>query len=282
MRRFSFRLLVSMLLLLLCVGCAHKQENQVLSSDNIAVSYNVQGKGTPALVFVHGWSCDKSYWKFQIPYFAKRYTVVAIDLAGHGKSASGRKEWTMQAFGSDVTAVIEKLDLDNVILIGHSMGGAVTIEAARQMPRRIIGRVGVDTFLDIARQHTPEQVDAILNPYKENFADSTAELVHRIIAPQADPDLVEWIITDMSSAPPEVGIAAMKEYLNFNYKQALMDVRKPIVCINSDKRPTNLDAARMYASSFKLKLVSGVGHFPMMEDPETFNRLLEETINELR
>ena len=54
-----------------------------------------------------------------------------------------------------------------------------------------------------------------------------------------------------------------------------------IRCINSDTKPTNVEAGRHYASSFEVAYMSGVGHFVMMEDPETFNRLLEETIQKL-
>jgi len=57
-------------------------------------------------------------------------------------------------------------------------------------------------------------------------------------------------------------------------------VQAPITCINSDKYPTNVEANQRYAPSFKAKIMSGVGHFNMMEDSETFNRLLEETIKE--
>jgi pimeloyl-ACP methyl ester carboxylesterase len=99
--------------------------------------------------------------------------------------------------------------------------------------------------------------------------------------PYADPALVGWVVTDMSSARPEVGIRAMQGLASFNAKEALKQVRVPIYCINSDMRRTNVEAGRRYAASFEVKLMSGVGHFVMLEDPETFNRLLAETINEL-
>jgi len=281
MRKFLMLLLITLPLLLILSGCAPEHEHLVLSSDNVVISCHVQGKGKPALVFVHGWCCDKSYWKLEVPYFAKRHKVVTIDLAGHGESGSDRQAWTMEAFGKDVVAVVEKLDLDQVILIGHSMGGAVIIEAARQMPKRVIGLVGVDTYLDLERQYTQEQIEERLARFRANFVESTSKLVRSIFLPNADPVLVEWIVTDMSSAPPEVGIGAMQGYLSFDAKEALKEVRKPIYCINSDMRVTNVEAGRRYGLSFKVKLMSGVGHFVMLEDAETFNRLLTETIDEL-
>ncbi len=262
-------------------GCASEDKHQVLSADNIAISYDIQGTGKPALVFVHGWCCDKSYWKYQVPHFAKRHKVITIDLAGHGESGLGREKWTIEAFGKDVAAVVEKLGLEKVILVGHSMGGAVIIEATRQIPKRIIGLVGVDTFQNFETEYTQEQIDEFLGPFKISFAESTKKFVRGMFPANADSELVEWIASDMSSARPEVGIGALVEYLHYDFKEALKDARKPIYCINSDMRPINIEAGRRYALSFKVKVMPGVGHFVMMEDPEIFNQLLTETISEL-
>jgi pimeloyl-ACP methyl ester carboxylesterase len=85
----------------------------------------------------------------------------------------------------------------------------------------------------------------------------------------------------MCSGPAEVGIGASQAYLEFDRREALRQVRKPIYCINSDMGVTNVEAGRRYAASFEVRLMSGVGHFVMLEDPEVFNQLLTETINEL-
>ena len=76
----------------------------------------------------------------------KNFKVVSIDLAGHGESGLERKSWTIEAFGGDVAAVVKKLGLKRVILIGHSMGGDVIAEAARQLPGQTVGLIMVDTY----------------------------------------------------------------------------------------------------------------------------------------
>ncbi|NOR13724.1 MAG: hypothetical protein GQ545_10775 [Candidatus Aminicenantes bacterium] len=70
-------------------------EDSVASTDGVSIHYQVQGKGTPALVFVHGWCCDLTYWEKQWDPFAEKYTVVSIDLAGHGQSGLNRESWTI-------------------------------------------------------------------------------------------------------------------------------------------------------------------------------------------
>ena len=99
------------------------QSHIAISVDGVPIHYDVQGNGATALVFVHGWCCDRHYWDRQVSHFP-HYTVATLDLAGHGESGRDRTRWTMPAFGQDVVAVVEQLGLEQVVLIGHSMGGA--------------------------------------------------------------------------------------------------------------------------------------------------------------
>ena len=106
------------------VGQSHTKPAplMVTTADEISIAYEVHGEGSTALVFVHGWSCDRSYWQAQVQPFSKLYKVVTIDLGGHGESGFGRSDWTIFSFSTDVTTVIRELKLDRVILIGHSIG----------------------------------------------------------------------------------------------------------------------------------------------------------------
>ena len=82
--------------------------------------------------------------------------------------------------------------------------------------------------------------------------------------------------------PPEAGLGAFKAYAEwFNHEAAdgLADIKIPIYLINSDYRPTNLEAGRALTDSFHAVLMSGVGHFVMQEDPEQFNQLLNQLIS---
>ena len=257
--------------------------DNAISADGVSIAYEVRGEGEPTLVFIHGWCCDRSYWKEQLTPFAQKFKVVAIDLAGHGESGLDRKEWTMRAFGEDVVAVLNKLNLEQVVLIGHSMGGFVILEAARRIPERVIGLVGVDTLQNFERKLTQEQIDDMFTPLRANFVEGANNFVRTMFTPEANSALVEKIATDMSSAPPTVGLGALEGYVHFQNNeiiQVLQEVLAPITCINSDKYPTNVETNQHHSPAFKAKIMSGVGHFNMMENPETFNRLLEETIQE--
>ncbi len=253
------------------------------SADGVSINYEMRGQGETAIVFVHGWCCDLGYWNEQLPQFARNYKVVAIDLAGHGESGLDREKWSMGAFGEDVAAVVNKLDLERVVLVGHSMGGPVILEAARLMPARVIGLVGVDTLRDFEEKITQEQLDGLLTPLRADFPEGSKDFVRTMFAANSDPVLIEKIVADMSSAPRDVGLNALEGLVDFQNNEltrVLQEVRAPITCISSDKWPTRAETNQRYAPSFKVKIMPGVGHFNMMEDPETFNRMLEETVQE--
>lgn len=261
-------------------GCTSQSHHKITSADGVTISYQVKGTGNPALVFVHGWCCDKSYWKAQMNHFSTHYKVITIDLAGHGDSGCNRTSWTIEAFGQDVAAVVEKLKLDQVILIGHSMGGPVNLEATRLLSTRIIGLVGADTYQSFERRMSKTQREQFLKQFQENFQSATGNFVRSMFTTSADPDLVKQVVDDMSSAPPEIGIAAMEALFLFDPTKTLKKIRQPIYCINSDKYPTDISGNQQYADSFKVKLMPGMGHFVMMEDAPLFNKLLTEIIGD--
>jgi pimeloyl-ACP methyl ester carboxylesterase len=186
----------------------------------------------------------------------------------------------MPAFGEDVVAVVEKLGLEQVVLIGHSMGGAVIVEAARRMPDRVVGLVGVDTFRNVGQTWTREQIDKILGPFRANFVEATQKFVRTMFIPESNYALVERTVDDMSATPPEVGIGAMEGTLtnDLNLITSLQGLKAPVIAINSDYRPNDLEAAQRYG--VRVVFISGVGHFVMMQDAETFNSLLEGVIKE--
>jgi pimeloyl-ACP methyl ester carboxylesterase len=265
------------------VTLAEGMERTVPSADGVLIRYRVLGKGDPALILIHGWSSDSTYWDAQLDDLSRHYTVVTLDLAGHGDSGTERAEWTMDAFGDDVVSVAQQLPNRQLVLVGHSMGGPVALEAARRLKHRVIGIVGVDTFGNIGLpQITPQELDARLAPLRRDFPHAMRDYVgHRLFTARSNPALVQRIADDMASQPPGIAIGSLIAMLNMSYSAALGDIDVPIVAINSDRFPTDVERIRLHAPTFRLKVMSGVGHFLMIEDPTRFNALLEQTVQEL-
>src|SRR5262249_875057 len=115
--------------------------DSIRSVDGTSIVYGIAGHGEPAIVFVHGWACDRSLWRDQVAYFAKSRQVITLDLAGHGSSGRGRTEWTIERFAEDVAAVVRASGAKKVILVGHSLGGPVVVEAALRVPEQTVAVV---------------------------------------------------------------------------------------------------------------------------------------------
>jgi len=281
-RTFILNIVILTLMMVFLWYPAHAETQTVKSADGVPIAYQVKGKGDLALVFVHCWSCNKGYWDGQVPYFSDKYKVVTIDLAGHGESGSDRKEWTHPAFGQDVAAVVKKLQLKQVILIGHSMGGPIIAEAARLIPKQVIGLIGVDTFRNVERTFTKERIEQFMAAIKKDFAGTTRTIMMTVMfTPKTDPALKEKIISDMTSAPAEIAIAALKANYEQNLPVVLDEIKVPVHCINSSKFPTDVDGLKRHTVSSEIKYMVDVGHYLYLEDPKTFNQLLEETIKKL-
>lgn len=251
---------------------------KVASADGVPIAYSVRGSGSPALVFVHGWLCDQEEWAEQAETFAVRYRVVTLDLAGHGASGGGRLEWTLEAFGADVQAVVDALDLDRVILIGHSMGGPVALEAARRLPGRVVGVIAVDALHDADHRADPAQTEKYLATYEKDFRGTCDGFVRSLFLDDTPPDLVGRVARKMCAGSPEMAIPLLRQLFGYDLGAAMAAAGVPIRSINSDHFPTNVEGNRKHAPDYDAVIMPHVGHFIMLERPKELDRLLAEVI----
>ena len=114
-----------------------------MSPDDVHIEYHVYGRGEPAVMLIHGWACDESYWNAQIEALEPRYTVVALNLAGHGASGRNRTDWSIANYAQDVAAVARQIPNSQLVLVGHSMGADVALAATPLIGSRVIGIVAV-------------------------------------------------------------------------------------------------------------------------------------------
>jgi pimeloyl-ACP methyl ester carboxylesterase len=280
--RKSLTILIPMLALISsCAGPSAKDE-RVASFDGERIAYEVRGTGDLAIVLVHGWSCDRSYFKHQLESFSDRYTTVSLDLAGHGESTVGRADSTIALFGEDVAAVVRKLDLGRVVLVGHSMGGDVIVAAARLLKGRVVGLIWVDDYKDLGPPSPDAEIEAFAAQFRADFPGMADKVVRSLFRPDADPALVDRIAQDMASAPPQVGATSIES--SFKYANeipgALAELKLPVIAINADNGPT--DEASLARHGVKAVVMPGVGHFLMLEDPKRFDVLLATAIGDLQ
>jgi pimeloyl-ACP methyl ester carboxylesterase len=145
----------------------------------------------------------------------------------------------------------------------------------------VIALVGVDTYQDFADRIPPEQRAKYIDAFTANFEGVTEKFVRSMFPAKADTALETSIASDMASESPRVGISAFKNMMDYDPLPAVKELRIPIKCVNADLWVTNVEGNKKLAYSFDVKYMTGHGHFLLLEDPATFNKLLDETIAEI-
>ncbi|MCY9803821.1 alpha/beta hydrolase [Vibrio scophthalmi] len=257
-----------------------------LSHDGEQIAYGKSGNGDTALIFIHGWSLDSRLWQNQVSEFSKHYQVITMDLAGHGNSSFNREEYTMVAFAQDIKAIIDKEQLDSVILVGHSMAGGVIAEAAKLMPKRVKGIIGVDTSQNVALPVSQSDLDAMTKPFEDDFQAGMTLFVQGSLPKEVDSDLLYWVTQDMASAPPVAAINQFRHYLGQyvtgEAHRVYESVNVPVILVNARLWPTDSETNKKHIKDYSIYYIEDSGHFPMLEQPEQFNSTLMKAIKSVK
>jgi pimeloyl-ACP methyl ester carboxylesterase len=254
------------------------------SADGVHIEYQVYGRGEPAVILIHGWANNANYWNAQLEPLKARYTVVTLNLAGHGGSERNREDWSMANYGADVAAVAHALPNKRIVLVGHAMGAIVALEATRLIGRRVVGIVAVDSLKTIGQPPMPKaQFDELVQPFRSDFVAHMHDFVAQyLFAKGADPAFVRKVAEDMSHSAPQVAVPSLEALYRYDFSSALPLIHVPIIAINSDLHMTTDEARiKQLAPTFRAVAVPGVGHFLMMESPQRFNPLLLQAIDSL-
>jgi pimeloyl-ACP methyl ester carboxylesterase len=262
------------------------EKKTIKADDGVSIVCDVSGQGDTALVFLHGWCGDREYWKHQAKAFAKDYRIVALDQAGHGESGKDRKAWTLDSLAGDVKAVAKALDLKRVILVGHSMGGPVSLAAAKKMPGVVVAVIGVDTLQDAEVKRSEEMVKPFIESFEKDFKGTMRMGLGGLLGEKADPELKKWIVSRAESQEPKMALPLMRELMAQDLKPLLKEAKVPVRCINSAGgyqwfTPTAVATNKKYAD-YDAVLIENVGHYPMLEKPEEFNKKLAEVLQGLK
>jgi pimeloyl-ACP methyl ester carboxylesterase len=247
------------------------------------------GSGAPALVFVHGFACCVDDWKPQLEHFQKTHEVVACDLRGHGRTPGRPQECSIEHYGGDVAALVNNLELKRCVLVGHSMGCRVVLEAAWLLTERVAGIVLVDGSRNATSD--PEGAEAAARATLEKLGYAAfAEMLFRqmFFTPSAQADaIVARAVKSSAEFGPELW-PRISRWDAGSMDAAFDKVLAPVLAIQSTTRNAQLQRAPMKpgdrspwvdylrAKGARVEIVPGAGHFTMLDAPETVNRLIGE------
>jgi pimeloyl-ACP methyl ester carboxylesterase len=259
------------LLLASTAAFAADGESQYAKLDGAKIHYKSYGKGKDAVVFIHGWTCNLDNWRDQIPEFAKRNRVIALDLPGHGQSDKPQIAYTMDLFADAVEAVMRDAKVDHAVLVGHSMGTPVARQFYRKYPQKTLAIVIVDGGLRLFG--TKEMRDGFLAMFRApTYKDAGAQMFGQMMAnlPAAEQERVK---TSFANTPQYVIVGAM-EAMSDEALYAPDKINVPVFAVLAKSPFWAADTEqflRGLAPDLELQWWEGVGHFVMLEKPKQFN-----------
>jgi pimeloyl-ACP methyl ester carboxylesterase len=266
---------------------AIRRTGEVVSGET-KIHYVEQGAGDTTLLLVHGWAIDGSYWNNQLNYFSRTYRVIAVDLPGFGQSTAARKDWSLENNSADLVTVISKLDLKNVILVGHSMSGDVALETALKNDPAVIGIIGIDNFKSVGETFTPEvmgEINHFLDSMEQNFRTVAPAYAEKALFDPSTPDSVKTRVkNDIAENDPKIAMSSVHSQVKYGLQEAekLQNLNYKLYLINCDPQPTDTMQLRINCkSSYEIAYMHATGHYPMIEKPDEFNRLLEQVIHKI-
>jgi pimeloyl-ACP methyl ester carboxylesterase len=244
------------------------------SVDGVSIHSTVRGSGPKTIVFVHGWTCDESSWREQVPFFEKNYRVITLDLPGHGKSGSpANGPLTMELFAKSIEAVRIEAKAGKIVLVGHSMGTPVIRQYARMYGSNVAALVPVDGVLRLSGSPNAPNADRMKGP---DGLKNREAMIRGMFGKSATPAIQEHILKMMLAAPEATAYQAMSAtFAAPNWKDE--SFKEPALGIYADHSGAN--DPTYFKKTFPngtVVEVPGTGHFVMMEKPAEFNKLLAD------
>ena len=233
------------------------------------------GDGAP-LVLLPGWACPRTDWTGVIAGLGP-IPVAALDLPGQGGSTDGGRAWSIPAFGAAVAAVIARIGWTDVAVAGHSMGGAVAVEAARTSDR-VARVVGVDslTYPTLYPRQEEPAIAATLAPLEADWDAGMTALVTGLFVDPSNP-LVPEIARAMAAMPVGPGLSSLRALMEWDRDAALADVGVPVDVISTAEFADPEAVAALPAGVAVHPYELG-GHFFLRDRPAETARLLRELL----
>lgn len=247
-----------------------------LERDGVRLAYEETGAGEPAMVFVHGWTCDRSHFDAQVAQYAGGHRCLSVDLRGHGESDAPEQDYTVDGFADDVAWVCDQRGVADAVLVGHSMGGAIVLAAAAA--RADLARAVV--MLDPAMLFPPE-TQALVTQLSAAFAaEGGMQIVRQFeegqfFRPYSDAGLKQRILDEAMKTPQHVAASAFSNIAKFDAEAALREIKVPLLHVDAD--PVLGDHATLLATKPDVMIgrTVGAGHFHQIEAPEQINAMVD-------
>lgn len=242
------------------------------------------------MLFVHGFGCASNDWDPQVSHFSARHQTIVVDLRGHGDTAGEPGECSIQQYADDVAGVLRSRAAGPVVLVGHSMGCRVVVEAALQAPDHVAALILVD-----GSQFVPAMEGALRQSFAApgGYAALIQGWFKDMFTPDSDPDVAAAAARRALRLPQPIGETLLLSMVDYDVNRlgiALAALRVPVLAIqatytNQRRERRSLTQAQMTpylqmlrerVPTIRIEIIPGTGHFPHVDVPARTNALIDD------
>jgi non-heme chloroperoxidase len=257
-----------------------------LTHGGVSLRYDRTGSG-PAVLFIHGWTGNRTFWERQVQAFRDRFTVITVDLRGHGESSPPRTGYTLGAMAADLEHLVRALGVPRIALVGWSMGGLVAQELARRLGERASALALVCStaggLTDPNRKAAdPERAATMRQQVADDFRTFMRGFAPTIFKDGEQSPFAAWAVSQTQKTPPHVAEACLEAVLTADLRPHLASLRLPTAVLHGrHDRILELAEGEALAAAIpgaRLVVFEASGHAPFLEEPEAFNAALLELL----
>lgn len=263
----------------------------VIQCNGADLYYEEHGEGQP-IVFLHGAAAGLRYFEPQLTGLSNEYRAIAFDFRGHGRSEKTELGHTLPQHARDLHAFLDGLDLDDVVIVGWSMGAIVSWEYVDQFGTdRIRALVDVDMEPSPLKRegyehgsYTVEGLSETLVSIQTHPLDLLDRSIEALLKEPPSRELRTRMFDENSRTPPPIQGAMLLELLR-DYRDVLPEIDVPtLVCAGADetwRSVASVEYAAELVPDAEFALFEDSGHCLTLEEPETFNRVLGDFVDSL-
>jgi len=256
--------------------------------------YESHGKGHP-LVLIHGAWASHEWWRWQAPALSHHYRVISPDVRGHGKSSPLKAASSVDDFTADLKGFLEKVGTREVVLVGWSMGGLISMQYCLNYPSAVKALILIATrghrnpslkfriihqylqarlslFMDLS---SPRQYDREAGKFPSRDRDWLAMEVRRMLSPTAPKEVFEWVMADFKSNPRKNYFRVARSIWNWEAENSLKNIKAPaLIMVGENDTMTPPRFSRLLNAAIpdsRLIIVENASHYLALEQPERVN-----------
>jgi len=267
------------------------------AGDGAKIYYQDQGEGQ-AILLVHGWMCSSKFWQKNVPELAKWFRVVTLDLRGHGNSSKALTGHAIKQYARDVREIIEHLGLQDIVLVGWSLGGPVILSYYQQYGRacrlKALGLVDATPFpfspaawnSHALRNYNYDGMNATFADYAADPRKFAIAFTGRMFKQKPSDAEMSWVVAELLKTPTWIAEAVYSDFLMSDYTNSLPAIKLPVIVFAADSGVfcNGIAMGKTIASQVPQGTFipfEDAGHILFYEQPQKFNTALTVFIKAL-